>query len=293
MGDRAQRRDGFALITVLAVMALASGLALSASGIGRDAFHAERNRIALEKSWWRAAGCAARVRAAMDEALAVAVAEPGGQMRVWRTLDRVVAQSALVPASLCAVSVEAAGTRLDVNAATSDELDRLFVAVGLTEHAVSLREALLERIANGASPLPDIRALSRISGFESATELQGVLSTESGRVSLLTASASVLSALPGFTPAVVQRILDMRDQGLPLYDLLQIAGTVPVTDASEMLAHYTELGHLATIDPDAWVITARGVAASAEADSANVMTIAERIVRNGTRVSVMQTRVSP
>lgn len=284
----ADRRRGFALITVLAVMAIVSGLALSASIIGRDAFHAERNRIALEQSWWRAAGCMARARVSMDQGLAAVVAEPGGQTRVWRSLDRVVAQSSLMPASGCVVSVEAVGARIDVNAVSADALDRLFAAMGLSDDATTLRTALLERRATDTVPLPDIRALARTHGFETLAPFAAVLSTEPGRICIIKASATVLAAVPGFTPAVVQRILDMRAQGEPLNDLLQLVDGVPASDAAEMFAHYPEIARLTTIDPDAWVITARGAASG---DTANIIALQERVVRNGARVSVMQTRV--
>ncbi len=290
---RCSTRRGFALLTVLAVLTIASALALSGVAAGRDAFHAERNRIALEKAWWHAAACAGRARASIDLALAAATTEPGGQTRVWRTLDSVIAHSPLLPALDCTVTIEAAGSRLDANAASAETLDRLFAAIGFDDRAESLRGALLARTSNGDNPLPDVAALARVPGFQPIAPFAAVLSVDQGRVCLLTASEAVLESVPGFSPAVVARILDLRVRGVPLNDVLQLANAVSASDAAELLAHYPEITRITTVDPDAWILTARGFANAVAADAPNVATLGERLVRNGARVDVTQTKSFP
>ncbi len=309
-----ERRSGFALLTVLCVMTIASSIALAATLVGRDAFTAERNRIQLERAWWRAAGCAARARAALDAELSAGALVPGGQTRTWRSLDQAIAGAPVLAAAGCTVSLEAAGTRLDVNAATPEQIERALVAAGIVDRGLELRDALLDWLdaddetrpsgaeevwylaqhrplpANG--PLSSTRELSRIRGFEAPADAEAfaaVISTDAGRISIPNASAAALSTVPGFTPAVVQRILDLRAGGQPIYDLLQVVGTVPSSDASEMMNHYPEITRLTTLDPDAWILTSRARADSGAAE----VRIEQRLLRNGSRVVAARTRVMP
>ncbi len=129
MDERLARR-GFALITVLAVLAAIGGVALAATSLGRDEFNASMNRIALERAWWAAEGCAAQIQSVVADSLVAAGDEPGAQDAVWRALDRVIGTVRLSDTS-CTFDAEATGSRLDVNTATEEELDRLFEALGL------------------------------------------------------------------------------------------------------------------------------------------------------------------
>jgi type II secretory pathway component PulK len=63
-------RRGFAMITTLWVMTVASVIALAGALTGRSAVNATRHRTQLERGFWIASGCASRIRAAIDNALA-------------------------------------------------------------------------------------------------------------------------------------------------------------------------------------------------------------------------------
>jgi type II secretory pathway component PulK len=286
-----EARRGFALITVLCVMSIASAVALAATLLGRDAFAAERNRIHLERALWRSVGCAARARASLDESLTAAALLPGGLTRTWRGLDGAMDAAPLVAAGGCALTLEAAGAKLDLNTASPEQLDRALAAAGLEDQAMELRDALIDwRAANG--PLSSIRELERVRGFESPATLSALAAlagVDAGRISIPNAPAAVLSTVPGFTPAVVQRILGMRAAGQQIYDLLQVVGQVGASDAGEMMSRYPETVRVTTLDPDAWLLTSR---ARVDAGAAEVV-LEQRLLRNGSRVVQVRSRVLP
>ena len=303
-------RHGFALITVLWVLSTIGVVALGAAALGRDEFNASANRIALERAWWQAEGCAAEIRSVIGDSLAPLADVPGAQDHLWRAMDRVIANVSLDD-STCVVASEPTGNRLDVNAATDEELDRLFDALGVTGDASRLRDALHDWIdadseprPNGAEadwyraqqrrlprngPLADAREITRIRGFEDLSSIEPFISIEDPRICVATAPAIVLAAIPAFSPAIVDHILDMRAAGEPINDLSVVLDGVPESDADSAIARFPEIQQLTTLDPDAWILTVR----AAIRPGAPVVSVEQRLVRNGSRAVVVRTRVSP
>jgi type II secretory pathway component PulK len=303
----ARLRRGFVLLAVLWLLVGLASLSLLLSLAGRDTVAAARNRVSLTRAHWLAEGCIDRARAAVGEALA----EPGTNF-AWRRLDSVVARSPLLIGAGCDVTIRAVGSAFDVNAADAEGLRRLFVAMHLTPLAAdSLVDALLdwrdadddpravgaertwyaaqERLLPRNGAFADRRELRRVRGLESLNDLDSVLDVEPGRVALGRAPLPVLSALPGFTDETAQRIVELRVRDALPPDLLSLAGSLSRSGRDSLAAHYAEVVSLVTLDPDAWIVTAR----AGEGGTTARATVEVRLGRAGSRASVLRHRSWP
>lgn len=301
-------RPGFAMLTVLWVMTVASIVALAGALVGRNGVNAARNRFQMERAFWIAMGCARRAQATIDESLLSARSIEDAAFQ-WRTLDRQVLQSPVVANGLCEYSLEAAGTRLDINAASDEMIVRLLRALGHGDEALEMTDALgdwrdvddiprplgAERdwyVSAGRMPprndrLANLRELARVRGFEEISAYDSVFTTEHGRISLATAPVTVLIAVPGFSRETAERIVELRDAGAPLRDLIQLPALLSDASRDELLANYSQIARITTADPDAWILTAQ--ARSGFPPSA--VAIEWRLLRTGRRVTVTQMRV--
>lgn len=272
------RRTGFALLTVLWVMVAASLLALAGALAAREHVGMASNRVDTELAAWRANDCISRARAAVDEALSMAHRD-NAALRAWRALDREVLESPIVATDGCEIRVEAVGSRLDVNAADIRQLVAVFRELGLpdpeglADRLIDWRDPDHDPRVNGAEqdwyavttrfgprngPFADIRELSRVAGFEGLDGLDRVLGIEKGRICLNTASAAVLAAVPGFTAEVLARIALERQSGRQIGEILTLAASVSSPSRDSITAHYPEISALVTVNPEAWIVTARG-----------------------------------
>ena len=300
-------RPGFTMITTLWVMTVAGVMATAAALAGRTTVNATRNRVLLERAFWLAAGCAARAQAAMDAALRASPTYEDAAA-AWRVLDRALRPLTAAATPECAVSLEAAGTRIDVNAAPDELLDNLFRSLGAGGGAPALVDALADwrdsddvarplgaerewyeaarRDPPRNRPLADIRELARVRGFENLALFDSVLATEPGRVSLATAPVTVLAAVPGFTRETAERIVERREGAGPPADVMAVVGFVSAPSAGAIVARYPEIVRLTTPDPDAWILTVRARAGSPAAE----VRLERRLVRAGRRAVVVATR---
>ncbi len=269
------------MLTVLWVLAAASTIALALALEGRDGVNASRNRVNAERAWARANDCLSRARLAADAVLA-AYPDPGANAAAWRNLGSLVAESGMPMGIDCTADFEAAGTRLDVNAADSAQCAAALGAAGFGAASEAMTSALLDwrggddsaraldaeadwytaagRFAPRNGPLADVRELYRIRGFEYATGLDSVFTTEPGRIAINSAGPSVLAAVPGFSDEVIARVLELRARGTPVTDILSLAETVSTPASEALIAHYKDFATAATVDPDAWIVTASGTA---------------------------------
>jgi general secretion pathway protein K len=299
-------RDGFVLLAVLWMLAGAAALALLLTLTSRDAQGTAANRVALARARWRAEGCVERARAAVDEA----IGDDGITDTAWTRLDRLVAASPLTQG--CYLSVMPVGVTLDVNAASADQLWRLFVASGVGRGAAdSLAAAILDwrdsdddtreggaerdwyERAGQAPPrngdLASLAELRMVRGLAGQADIAALLGVEPGRILLPRAPPAVLATLPGMSPAalaVIQQRRLARDSAL---DLPRLVAAVPEESRSALLANMAELTALATALPDAWVI-----AADASDGRPTVTARLEiRVVRSGRRLAVLRRRSEP
>ena len=305
MSDGRSARRGFALLTTLWLVSIASIAALAAAVAGRNAELAGASRVELERARWIALGCGRRAAASIDAALRDAPTDSDAKI-TWRTLS---AQSELLPPmGPCDIGLEAAGTRLDVNAASDEMLRALLEGNDVTADITSLIDALddwrdtddtarpngaerdwyerVGRIPPRNGRIADIRELFRVRGFETLGGIDSLLTTDAGRVSLATAPAAVLLAIPGITRETADAIVARRVAGEPLDDLIDIAGTISDASADSLAAHFTDAVRLTTPDPDAWLLTVRVVRGA----PAVTATLVWRLVRVGRRCAVASTR---
>ncbi len=268
------------MLTMLWILSVASVAAMAAALAGRTAVDAGRNRVGLERAHWRAMACARRAQAAIDAALADAPSSEAVTV-AWRTLGRTVAGSELIAG--CDVTLEAAGTRIDLNAATSEMIANLATELGYGDAAQDMARAF-DDWRN--EPLVDSRQLAQVRGFGDFARFDTLVSAEPGRVSLATASAAVLHTVPGVSAEAADAIVARQQSGVPFASLLDVLDAVSVAGADSLMARYPDAVRLTTPDPDAWVIRSR--AASGLPPIAEVQQW--RVSRLGRRATVLQMR---
>lgn len=277
------RRDGFVMLTVLWVLAVAAMIVMTTVVAGRTSVDATRNRVQLERARWAAVGCARRAQAAIDSVLRDANTDDD-DVRAWRILDRGVLASPLVRD--CDLTIEAAGTRLNLNAATDEMIVDLLRAVGYGDEAQEMVSALSDSRPPRAGPLPDLRALTLVPGFDDLGRLEPFVSVEPGRVSLATAPIPVLMSVPGFTRELAERIVVLRDMGTPISDLASTVDDLSDMAAAALAASYPDALRMTTPDPDAWLIRARARRGLPPME----VVLQWRIIRQSRRTVVVQTR---
>ena len=301
-GARTQsaRRPGFTLVTVLWVVAASATIMLASETLATEASNAATNRLSAARAFWRAYDCAARARAAIDVVLSDG--DDAEALRSWRLLHRRIA----IEADSCEVTLEAAGTRLDVNEASEAQLDALIRAASPAD-AEALVAALLdwrdpdatprplgaegewyEAQARGAprdGPLADAREILLVRGFENGA-FESLLTVGRARLSVNTAPLAVLASVPGLSEEILLRIDEERANGRPVADVLAVAARVSPQAEHDLVAHYPEVVRLTTVDPEAWLLTAIGRSGSPAISAF----IEIRLVRHGRRSAVMSWR---
>jgi len=293
------------MLTTLWIMTVASVVTMAAALVGRNAVSATSARVELERAQWTALACAHRAHAAVDEALRRAPSLDDAAA-AWRLMSRRVAGSPLI--AECDVSLEAAGTRLDINAATEEQLQNLFIATGAGDRAAELAAALADwrdtndvaeplgaertwyenehRFPPRNGPLAAVAELRRVRGFESGGPWEGFLGVDAGRVSLATAPVEVLMSIPGITRETAERIAELHDAGTPITDLLSVTAMISEASTSALAARYPEAVRATTADPDAWIIRSRVARGHPEV----AVLLEWRIIRTGKRSVVSGTR---
>jgi type II secretory pathway component PulK len=302
-------RAGFALLAVLWIMVAAGSLGLTITLAARESVAAARNRTSATRAMWRAHDCLERARVAIDQALHEPDVSTRQQASPWLLLDSVVAQSGISTNLPCRVEVRAAGTTLDVNAADADMLGRLLHAAGIPAARVdSMTDALLDwrdsdditrplgvergwyAGARRATPrnaaLASDREIALVRGFDSASTLDGLLSVESARIVLPRAPLAVLAALPGLGEDALARVAERRLREAWPTELIVLAAELSPSARATLLAHYSELARLTTVEPDAWIVTSFG----RDGSSPVTAVIEARLVRAGARAAIVRRR---
>jgi type II secretory pathway component PulK len=298
---------------MVGVSALGLALALSA----RNAIRGAENRRASEIAAWEAEGCAEQARVVIAAALgkesdvrSVDVAttrDPA--LSGWRSLDRVVAESPLMRSSGCVVTLRAAGSAIDVNAASEELLHSFFAElVSSGDRADSLTQALLDwrdpdniprplgaerewyererRMLPANGPLSSGREIQYVRGVDVIGGLDSLLDVEPGRIDLSHAPLTVLVALPGFTSEAVGRVAEERLRGIPSTDLLALSARLSPAARATLVSRYADLARLTVTEPDAWILESR----SSAGEPAITEVVEFRLVRAGTRAAVVRKR---
>jgi type II secretory pathway component PulK len=302
-----RRHDGFALLAALWVLVGVSVLLLTVAVAGREAAHAARNRIALNRARWRAADCLERARAVIGDALAaeeVHELRPGAAS-AWSDADHTLASSPLIPRE-CGLVARAAGTGVDVNHADVETLTRLFRAAGLsTFGADSLAAAIADwrdsdeqPRALGAErgwyagrgdilprngPFADIRELARVRGWVASFDT--LVDVDSARVPLDHAPVAVLASLPGMGVEAVATLQELRAKGVGV-DLADLGPRLSPGARQSFEASFLTLAARVATEPDAWIVSAH----AREGNPALVAVVELTLVRASGRVAVVRRR---
>jgi len=303
-----RRRSGFALITVLWILAAAAVAGIGSELAIRDSVNGARNRVHIERAAWRAHACLERARAAIDDALQEGE-RAGSREPVWRDIDHYLRASPLLPTASCHVTLEAAGTRLDVNAATDAQLAALFASMQM-EDPVTFTDRVLDWRDSDDAPRPfgaergwyitndvpgvaprnarieDIRELAIVGARVDIAQLEHLLTVERGRISLNHAPAAILAVLPGFTDETVARVIQDRAHNRATTDLMALAARLTPAAAERLLASIPQLASTATTTPDAWLLRARGWSG----EPAITAVLDARLVLSNGRAALQQVR---
>ena len=301
---RYHRRDGFALAAVLWVLTVAAVVGAATALQGHSTYDASRNRTNAERAFWIAEGCAAQMRAAIDQVLVAssAVALPA----TWRQLDAIVIGSGLALSPNCRATLVSVGSTIDVNTASDTLLHKYFANLTNATAADAFTDALLdwrdsddvqrlmgaERAWYTASKRPtprnaslaSVQELSLVRHLDARPDLTIDLGIEPSLVCLTTAPAPVLAALPGFTAVTVQQVLDDRKHGVWFGDLNSLRGRLPRADADSLLMHFSELSMLTVVDPPGWILRVTGSAGLPSIEATDEM----RLDRYASRAYVLR-----
>jgi hypothetical protein len=317
-------RNGFALLAVLWIMTGIAVLGLGLSLVARGAIATARNRMELTRASWRAEDCVERARAVIARVLQPQAGE--GAPAYAPALDSAIASASLVSECPGLVTLEPVGIALDLNEATDETLRRLLLRQGISlPRTDSLVDAVLDwrdgddvqrpsgaerewYERQGRSPPRNARfahvdELRRVRGFDSWSSaswpspdsLAWLFTVERGGIVLERAPAAVLAALPGITGETIARIAERRLRGAPpLSELLALGGELSVASRDSLHRHYSELVQLVTIEPDAWILTARSRGSvDIDASGGALATIELRLVRAGARAAIVRRRAWP
>jgi hypothetical protein len=210
----------------------------------------------------------------------------------------------------CEVTLRAAGARLDVNAASREQIRTILMVAGVTDtRADTLAEALLDwRDADddprplGAErawyvahrllpprngPLASVRELLRVRGLAAVPGIDTLFGVEPGRIALSSAAPATLAALPGFGPEAVAQVLALRQRGVVLSSPLELDPLLSRRAFALLHAAYADLARLSAPVPDAWILTA-SASAGAPAVAAHVEL---RLGRSPQRAAILRERV--
>ena len=282
-------RAGFALFTVLWLIVALAAVTSAALVTARSGRWIIANRIALRRGRWAADAC---LEILLGHYSADAAATPPDSVD-------------LGAGSWCRLRLEEPESKLDLNTASDAALaaalgnDTLAAALldwrdtdAVVRPGGAEREwyELMNRPPPRNGPLGDVGELRLIKGFDSiavaqAEELFTVRGP--GRVDVNSASAAVLGTLPGFSPFVVQAILDHRAAGHRYGDLDALVYSLTPSVRTGVLANYADLRQLTVFSPDLLVAHLEGHAP----ESPVAARIDVTLVPTGNRLAVVRQEV--
>jgi type II secretory pathway component PulK len=236
---RRRHEAGYALLAVLWMTVGIAGLAFLIAENARDAIATSRNRIALTEAAWNASACGAHLRAVLAEAQVAS-----GFRRDVRSLLQPSQETRDLG---CDITFQAVGSRLDVNAADSATLARLFRYAGMAAGQAETTAAALVL----HKPYADSRAFRLVPGLQGTATLESLLDVEPGPIALNYAPGPVLALLPGFTDRTVREVLDARARDQPVstfHDLSRLLSADAPGAAARLPA-------VSVFQPLGWVLT--------------------------------------
>jgi hypothetical protein len=224
-------RNGFALITVLwLIAALASVVAVEVGEV-RIGNLTSTNRIVLSRGRWAAEAC-------------LAIAQ--GRWTEHRLADS--ASFGLGRGTHCSWHVDDPTTRININ--TADV--KMLRGVGWSEPFV---QAVMEARRRGL--FQSVGQLSQLAGYDtSAVDRATVLGP--GTINVMAAQREVLRVLPGLTAEAVDLVLYRRSVGRPVTSLDELVAALSPSSREALLGRYADLARVVTFAPPQLVVRAQG-----------------------------------
>lgn len=282
-------RRGFALFTVLWLIAALSVVTATVLTTARLGGWVTANRIALRRGRWAADGC----------------------LEIF--LGRLTTDSRLSPldsvdlgnGTWCRLRLDDPESRLNLNTASDAAVTALLGSDTLAAAVLDWRDsdnvarpggaerawyALQGRPLPRNGPLASVEELRLVRGFDSVMVAgAAILFTVQGpgHVNVNAASAPVLATLPGFTPFVVDAVMQHRSDGERYSDLDALVYGVPLSARTDLLAHYAELRQAVVFAPELLVAQVEGHAPESPAVAREVVTL----VPAGNRLAVVRQEV--
>lgn len=273
-------RRGFALFTALALLVLISAAAVELTA----ATKARRITVAaiLDRAELDVAATAGveHARAQLSQLTRVgamqSLRDPTRVLDSWSAAEGMVLRSSIGDEMEYRVELHDAGARLNLNAATEDQLRLLFVALRVdARRANRLAEAIADwrdgdqlRRANGAErgdyvrddravipddgPFASLAMLRFVMGMNDSVYrlvLPYVSTVGSGRVDLNLAPRPVLIGLPGMTEESVAVLLRYRQHGRRVTDLNRFADELSPSARLALRAAMQQLQTITVLEP--------------------------------------------
>lgn len=241
---------GFALVTVLWLLAALSVFAGGSMTAARLDIRAAQNRIALERAEWAAEACTAILsqRYAQDQtATSTDTVNLGGD--TW-----------------CHASIKDPSARLNINGADDQTLKRFFREGNNPKgHGGGPGGALRNlRPAVVPDPRPRFAAVAELRNVDGIDEqrlkdLTSLLTVRGdGRVNLMTADARIIRSLSMLTRAQADRIVSWRSTAGPAPDHTGIAAVLEQAEIPLSAEAYRALVQQTSLAPTVLVIEAAG-----------------------------------
>ncbi len=271
-------RRGFVLIIVLWVLLAAGSLGIALSAVGQDGLRAADNRQLATTAAWHAHGCVASSVAMLDDSLHRTPAGPERE-RLWAHLDELGEHLRDVARLDCDVAIVSSEARLDVNATGPAALHAYLGAVLDRSAARVAVESFLDwtdvdgdmlhygaeygwysardRIGPRNDRVGSVEELGAIRGLESLASARRDLATEGGfHIDILHASPAVLTAVPGFSPALVAEIVRRRSDGWMPADHRELLDLVPSALAPDLTGSFASVASIVLLRPRTWQVQA-------------------------------------
>jgi Type II secretion system (T2SS), protein K len=258
-------RRGAALLLVLWLLVLLTGLTAVSLGVARVGTAAGRNRQELLRAAWAREAC-------VEILLGRAAGKPSSE---WEPESLALDSVDLGDGIWCRLEVSDPGGLLHVNLAGRPALMAL---VGDS----TLADSLL-----GRRPWPAVEALLdwKQRGDLAVTGWLGLLAVRgAGRVNLNRAPLAVLATLPGLGEDGARALVARRSQGRRLRTLDEAVGELPPSARGPVLAHYQDFSNAVSLAPEQLIAVATGRVRDSPLSARVVVTL----VPAGTRLAVIR-----
>ncbi len=253
-------RRGFALLSVLWLLTTLSLVGAVSLTIARVGAEISSNRVLLLRAGWAREACA--------EILVGRYAASGALVEI-DSLE-------LGRGTWCRVSVEDAAGKLDLNRAPRELLHAILNSDSLTDALLDWRDGDDAVRQNGAEaewyrskgrraprngPLLDLGELEFVRGFDRAMvdSLRPLITVRGAEViDVNAASASVLSALPGFGQEAVSQVVRRRETEQRIRSADELLSLLPPSARQALLLRYQEFNLYAGYQPSRVTVRVEG-----------------------------------